>query len=173
MYSVGITINETASAASNGMYEGDVLQICGKDVTDLLLLGIVGNFVTNPGDPSLSPPSTASAVPSVVVDTYTGRYLTLPFLLFWTASATTLLLQIQAQAHRPHALRCRAGVLHRGPARHLHHRHHPPLLCAKRHLQDRPASFTAAAAATCSCSSRSSGISKSSLMTFCLNGSNK
>ncbi len=42
-------------------------------MVDILLLGIVGKFVTNPGDPSLSAPSTASAVPSVVVDTYTGR----------------------------------------------------------------------------------------------------
>lgn len=46
---IGVTVNETLSAASNGQYEGDVLQICGKDVVDLLLLGVVGNFVTNPG----------------------------------------------------------------------------------------------------------------------------
>lgn len=76
MYAVGISVNETASAASNGMYEGDVLQICGQDVVDLILLGIVGNFVTNPSDPQLSSSSAASAsttVPSVVIDTYTGR----------------------------------------------------------------------------------------------------
>lgn len=50
LFSVGITVNETLSAASNGEYEGDVLQICGRDVVDLLLFGIVGNFVTNPGN---------------------------------------------------------------------------------------------------------------------------
>ena len=67
-------------------------------MVNLLLLGVVGNFVTNPGesfccsqtaltacekpsalitllsgDPALSASNTASAVPSVVVDTYTGR----------------------------------------------------------------------------------------------------
>ena len=74
LYSVGISVNESASAAANGMYEGDVLQICGQDVVDLILLSIVGNFVTNPSDPSLSPSTGAtSTVPSVVVDTYTGR----------------------------------------------------------------------------------------------------
>lgn len=76
MYSVGISVNESASAASNGMYEGDILQICGQDVVDLILLAVVGNFVTSPSDPSLSSPSTggaASTVPSVVIDTYTGR----------------------------------------------------------------------------------------------------
>jgi hypothetical protein len=74
MFSVGIAVNETASAASNGVYEGDVLQICGKDVLDLILLGIVGNFVANPSDPSLSPSTgAASTVPSVVIYTYTGR----------------------------------------------------------------------------------------------------
>lgn len=76
MYAVGISINQSASAASNGMYEGDVLQICGQDVVDLILLGVVGNFVTNPSDPSLSASAgTASTVPSVVVDTYTGRLM--------------------------------------------------------------------------------------------------
>lgn len=77
MYAVGISVNETASAAANGMYEGDVLQICGQDVVDLVLLSIVGNFVTNPSDPQLSSSSAAggmaSAMPSVVVDTYTGK----------------------------------------------------------------------------------------------------
>ena len=76
MYSVGVTVNDTLSAASTGKYEGDVLQICGSDVVDLLLLGIVGNFVTNPSDPQLSlqsGTSTASTVPSVVVDTFSGK----------------------------------------------------------------------------------------------------
>ena len=74
MYTVGITVNQTASVASNGMYEGDILQICGQDVLDLILLSVVRNFVTSPSDPSLSPSTgAASTVPSVVVDTYTGR----------------------------------------------------------------------------------------------------
>lgn len=72
MYAVGISVNETASAASNGMYEGDILQICGQDVIDLILLAVVGNFVTNPSDPAITS-STYSAVPSIVVDTYTGK----------------------------------------------------------------------------------------------------
>jgi hypothetical protein len=49
MHAIGANVNETLSAASNGQYEGDVLQICGQDVVNLLLLAIVGNFVTNPG----------------------------------------------------------------------------------------------------------------------------
>ena len=63
MYMVGVYVNDTAAARGSG---GDVLQICGKDVVDLLLLAVVGNFVSTPEDPNLSPQSSMRSMPTVV-----------------------------------------------------------------------------------------------------------
>lgn len=57
------------------------LQICGQDMVTLMLLGTVGNFVTGPTDsaygrvedPNLSPQSSLKALPTVVIDAYTGQ----------------------------------------------------------------------------------------------------
>ena len=72
MYMVGVYVNETASK-NDGDSSQDVLQICGQDVVDLLLLAVAGNFVSSPGDPNLSPQSSLRSMPSVVIDTYTGE----------------------------------------------------------------------------------------------------
>jgi hypothetical protein len=66
--SVGVYVNKTDTTA-----HGDVLQICGKDVVDMLLLAVVGNFVASPGDPNISPQSSMKSMPSVVIDAYTGQ----------------------------------------------------------------------------------------------------
>lgn len=71
LYSVGVYVNRSAS--SNGASEGDVLQICGNDVLNVLLLAAVGNFVASPGDPNISPQSSMKSMPSVVIDAYTGQ----------------------------------------------------------------------------------------------------
>ena len=60
---VGVYVNETASNTQN---PEDTLQICGKDVVDLMLLAVVGNFVSTPDDPNLSPQSSMRSMPSVV-----------------------------------------------------------------------------------------------------------
>jgi hypothetical protein len=44
-----------------------------QDVLDLLLLAAVGNFVASPMDPNISLQSSMRAMPSVVIDTYTGE----------------------------------------------------------------------------------------------------
>lgn len=68
---VGAYVNETASLSPSS--SGDVIQICGRDVVDLLLLAVVGNFVSTPDDPNLSPQSSMRSMPTVVIDTYTGE----------------------------------------------------------------------------------------------------
>ncbi len=68
--SVGVYVNKSDSSSSPF---GDVLQICGKDVVDMLLLAVVGNFVAGPGDPNISPQSSMKSMPSVVIDAYTGQ----------------------------------------------------------------------------------------------------
>ena len=71
---VGVYVNETASIRGESNADGeDVLQICGKDVVDILLLSVVGNFVSSPEDPNPSPQSSMKPMPSVVIDTYTGE----------------------------------------------------------------------------------------------------
>jgi hypothetical protein len=48
---------------------GISLLVCGNDILEALLLAVVGNFVTNPGDPAIAATaqaSSANAVPSVV-----------------------------------------------------------------------------------------------------------
>lgn len=49
------------------------MKVCDKDNLDILLLAVLGKFVTNPGEPSTAQSSSANAVPSIVVDTYTGK----------------------------------------------------------------------------------------------------
>lgn len=50
-----------------------IMKVCGKDNLDILLLAVLGKFVTNPGEASTAQSSSANAVPSIVVDTYTGK----------------------------------------------------------------------------------------------------
>ena len=75
LYAVGIYVNKTESTAGN-----DVFQICGRDVINIMLLSAVGNFVASPGDSASSSSSQSGsgsssgrAMPSVVVDAYTGQ----------------------------------------------------------------------------------------------------
>ena len=49
------------------------LEVCNEDIIRLLLLGILGNFVTSPTDPNLSSQSSSEFLASVVVDVYTGK----------------------------------------------------------------------------------------------------
>lgn len=69
LYSVGVYVNRSATSSS----DGDILQICGTDVLNVLLLAAVGNFVASPGDPNISPQSSMKSMPSVVIDAYTGQ----------------------------------------------------------------------------------------------------
>lgn len=54
------------------MLEGEEMQfkICGKDVPRLLLLGIIGNFVTSPAETT---GGSSEPLASVVIDVYTGK----------------------------------------------------------------------------------------------------
>ena len=49
------------------------MQICGNDALNLLLLAVVGNFVSGPGDPAISSQSSLETMPSVAIDAYTGQ----------------------------------------------------------------------------------------------------
>jgi hypothetical protein len=46
---------------------------CVQDVVDILLLAAVGNFVSRLGDPNLLQQSSQQSMPTVVIDSYTGR----------------------------------------------------------------------------------------------------
>jgi hypothetical protein len=59
-----------------------VFRMCGDSVGRLMLLGVVGNFVTSPssssssssgGGAASSQPASSDTMPSVVIDAYTGR----------------------------------------------------------------------------------------------------
>ena len=49
------------------------MQICGTDAVDLLLLAVVGNFVSVPGESTASSQSSLETMPSVAIDARTGQ----------------------------------------------------------------------------------------------------
>lgn len=82
---VHVRVNEAASQEAQSMQGGtgsgegggggaaDVLEVCGSDAIDLLLLAVVGNFVSVPGDVATSAQSSLETMPSVAIDAYTGQ----------------------------------------------------------------------------------------------------
>jgi hypothetical protein len=50
---------------------GHTVEICGQDMPRILMLAVLGNFVSSPSDPKYSSQSTEETLATVVVD-YTG-----------------------------------------------------------------------------------------------------
>lgn len=48
-------------------------ELCGPRVTQLFLLAVLGNFVSNPSDPALTTQTSSETLATVVIDTYTNK----------------------------------------------------------------------------------------------------
>lgn len=74
------------------MHNGHTVHICGHDMTRILMLAVLGNFVTNPTDPSYSSQSAKESLATVVVD-HTGSLVVInSFTTMRTYFLETLLL---------------------------------------------------------------------------------
>jgi hypothetical protein len=76
MGAIGIdVVPETSSSSQND--ELISFRVCGEDITRLMFLGIIGNFVSTTGNAELAPKSASRTLASVVVDVYTGELVVL------------------------------------------------------------------------------------------------
>lgn len=69
MHAVGVDVACATEQQNTDSTSLVCMKVCGTDLMNILLLAVVGNFVTNPGDPAISATaqsSSANAVPSVV-----------------------------------------------------------------------------------------------------------
>jgi hypothetical protein len=60
-----------SSTKDNSTTIGHTVEICGVDMAHILMLAVLGNFVTSPDDPKYNSQTSAETVATVVVD-YTG-----------------------------------------------------------------------------------------------------
>ena len=67
--------SEDHSSGTPGQPRSVVFHLCGDDIMQLFIFGMIGNFVTDPTDQSLSTQVSSESVASVVIDVYTNKLI--------------------------------------------------------------------------------------------------